>query len=260
MPIISRPKRENLSRGLDIYRDTMRPFILERLGKLPGTLEEAIRRALLPHQVEEFDRDLQRVQDLASALDVNLFPRLVRAYWRDAFSAAFKGDSRVQEHMVRIKHARNEVAHPPTRDLAVGFVREHLALIAQLLGRVGAIEEQKAVKTLALERPRPIQIAEPVAAYITPSKSRMDGQLVGSSGPHVSRRVPASKYHIYTDISTKRSRIHRAECRYYRDRKEETLGDNYWHGPYASVKAAKEAHISDLDAYWDALACAHCHS
>lgn len=160
--------------------------------------------------------------------------------------------------MVKIKLARNEVAHPPTRDLALGFVREHLALIAQLLGRVGATEEQQAVKALALERPRTTQVAESAAAYIAPTRSRMDGEWVGSSGPRVSRRAPAVKYHIYTDIATKRSRIHQAECRYYRDRKEETLGDNYWHGPYTSIEAAREARVSDPDAHWDALACGHC--
>lgn len=91
MPIISRPNKDALSQGLDIYRDTMRPFVLDRLGKLPGTLDDAIRRALPPRQAEEFERDLQRTQDIASALDVNLFPRLVRAYWLVAFSTAFRG-------------------------------------------------------------------------------------------------------------------------------------------------------------------------
>ena len=31
MPLIPRPNRDALSRGLDIYRDTMRPFILSSL-------------------------------------------------------------------------------------------------------------------------------------------------------------------------------------------------------------------------------------
>ena len=104
MPIIARPNRDALSRGLDIYRDTMRPFVLRCLEMVPGAPDEVIRRILPPRQIEDFDRHRQRTADLASAIDVNLFPKLVRAYWGIVFQSQFNGNSVAQEHMTKIKH------------------------------------------------------------------------------------------------------------------------------------------------------------
>ena len=236
MPIIARPNRDALSRGLDIYRDTMRPFVLRCLEMVPGAPDEVIRRILPPRQIEDFDRDRQRAADLASAIDVNLFPKLGRAYWGMVFQSRFNGNSLAQEHMTKIKHARNEVAHPPTADLTTGYAREHLGLISALLGRIGAFEEQRAVEDLI----------------------NRDDDAPSSPRPDPLQPPPASEYHVYTDIPTRRSRVHRADCQYYRNRKEDTLDDNYWHGPYSSIEAASEANISDPDTRWDALPCGHC--
>ena len=41
MPLIHRPNGDTLSAAIDIYRDTMRPFILACLEKLPGTLKDS---------------------------------------------------------------------------------------------------------------------------------------------------------------------------------------------------------------------------
>ena len=47
------------------------------------------------------------------------------------------------------------------------------------------------------------------------------------------------QYVIKVDDPTNRSRVHKVDCRYYINRKEETLSDNYWlHGPYTLEAAA----------------------
>ena len=47
------------------------------------------------------------------------------------------------------------------------------------------------------------------------------------------------QYVIYVDDPTNRSRIHKIDCRWYANRKEETLSDNYWlHGPYTLEEAS----------------------
>ena len=258
MPIIPRPNRDALSRGIDIYRDTMRPFILTRLGELPGPLEDTVRNGLPLRQVEEFDRDLQRTQDLASALDVNLFPRLVEAYWLVVFSNVFTGDSQVQEHMRKIKHARNEVAHPPTGDLARGSVRHHLELVAGILGRIGATQEQQ-----DCEQPLPPSPADYTSRRDGPGSERRltptgPRAYVGLFRFPTPPPTPSLEYHVYTDIPTRRTRVHSESCQYYRNRKDQTLDDNYWHGPYATVDEAISASRSDPDTRWDPLSCRHC--
>ena len=64
--------------------------------------------------------------------------------------------------------------------------------------------------------------------------------------------------YVYADLPTRRSRIHRDSCRFYRNRKEQTLDVNYWHGPYVTVADAAEASRSDPDTRWDAAPCSHC--
>ncbi len=51
------------------------------------------------------------------------------------------------------------------------------------------------------------------------------------------------QYVIYVDDPTNRSRIHKTGCRWYINRKEETLSDNYWlHGPYTLEAATNTEH------------------
>ena len=63
---------------------------------------------------------------------------------------------------------------------------------------------------------------------------------------------------MYTGIPIRRSRIRQESCSYYRNRKEQTLDDNYWHGPYTTVTEATKASQSDPDTRWDAHPGGHC--
>ena len=235
MPLIPRPNRDALSRGLDIYRDTMRPFILSSLEGQPGAPDNIVREGLPPGRRQNFNGDLKRADDLASAIDVGLFPCLVRGYWEAVFQKTFNRDFLVLETMQTIANARNRVAHPSTQDLNTEYADKHLNHIAHVLGRIGASTEQRAVIIITGDR---VQAATQTAPQ--------------------EPRVPTGEYHVYTDIPTRRSRIHQESCSYYRNRKEQTLDDNYWHGPYTTVTEAAEASRSDRDTRWDPLPCGHC--
>ena len=62
MVAISRPNRDALAKAIDIFRDEMRPFLIESLRQTPGLkAEEAIRQSLqLEHQTIDFDRNLKQ--------------------------------------------------------------------------------------------------------------------------------------------------------------------------------------------------------
>ena len=148
----NRPNRSVLSDAIDIFRDTMRPFVIRSLKQVPGcTVEEVIRRSVPSHQADEFDQNLRRHSDLASAIDVNFFPRLVQHNWRDAFSISFQGRETIKNELWMIAEARNEVSHPPVGDFGPDFTGAYLYHIAEVLGRINAPEQKEKVKEMRLD-------------------------------------------------------------------------------------------------------------
>ncbi len=149
MAAIDRPNQDALYRAINIFQDAMRPFILRCLRRAPGaTVEETIRRSLLPAQADAFDRNLRWSNDLASVIDVNYFPALVEKNWRDVFALEFKGDKTILKELKMITSARNKVAHPGTQDLETEYTKLHLDHIAYMLGRINAPDHKKAVKNI----------------------------------------------------------------------------------------------------------------
>ena len=81
MASINRPNKEALTKAIDIFREHMRPFITRCLRRLRAeSVSEAVAKTLDDQQVREFRRSLKRAGDLESAIDVNIFPRLVSHY------------------------------------------------------------------------------------------------------------------------------------------------------------------------------------
>lgn len=159
MAEIERPNKDALTRGLDILRDAMRPFLIRCLKRVRGArVEEVIRRSLPPYLAESFEKDIQQKEDLPSAIDVNLFPHLIQKNWRDAFAPEFSGDRKIVSELWLIKDARNEVAHPGAQDLEDNFTKVHLFHISSILGSIKASEQKKAVDSIlsGLEAPPPL--------------------------------------------------------------------------------------------------------
>ena len=154
MTSYSRPNKEALTRAIDIFREQMRPFLTRCLRRLHAeSLSEAITKALDDQQAREFERNLKRVGDLESAIDVSIFPRLVSYYWKDVFSSEFDGDkAAIERNLNGITKARNLTSHPPIgRDLDGGKTRKHLRQIAAVLRCLGAKEGTKAVEAFLAE-------------------------------------------------------------------------------------------------------------
>ncbi len=149
MQTTNRPNQDALRQAVDIYRDAMRPFIVRQLKRVRGaSVEELIGRRLGDRQADEFYRRLSENKDIESAIDLNYFPKVIRDNWRAVFAQQFNGDLTVQSTLWLIKTARDQIAHPGTQDIEAEYTRVHLYHIADLLGRINALDEKQAVETI----------------------------------------------------------------------------------------------------------------
>ena len=119
-----RPYRDGLNRAVDIFRDAMRPFIVRSMALGPGG----------------------RVQE--GSIDVNDFPHIVRQNWHDLFHIVFNEDRTVENALWQISEARNKAVHPGPKDVDCEYVRARLYDIADVLGRIKAQAEKRAVEEI----------------------------------------------------------------------------------------------------------------
>lgn len=151
MNTIERPNRAVLSDALDIFRDVMRPFIINALKRVRGrSVEDAIYDALSSYQVNEFQHRLEvNGGNVEAAIDIGYFPNLVRRNWkREVFGDQFTSDMTVQDKLRIIVQARNHVSHPETDDLDPEYTRVSLYHIAEVLGKINASEAKGKVEKL----------------------------------------------------------------------------------------------------------------
>lgn len=164
MTTVNRPNKDALIKALDIYRDAMRPFIVRNLRSVPGkSAEDAIRYSLNPNQLNQFQQNMVRSgNDLEASIDVNDFPNLIGRNWRDVFSRQFaSGGQTVQNASWLIKEARDKASHPGTQDIDTEFAQAHLFHIADVLGKINAPDQKRAVEEIrdGLDTPAQSQTA-----------------------------------------------------------------------------------------------------
>lgn len=240
MTTVQRPNKDALVKGCDIYRDAMRPFLLHVLRRVRGSnLQTTIRYSLPDRQRDFFDASLSRNNDVAGAIDIGMFPYLIRANWRDVFFDEFRRDNSVCDLVWLVKDARNRVSHPGLNDLDDEYTRARLSDIADVLGRINAPDEKKAVESIRDSR------WDNSPTYRSVGHQRSSATAVSGDveertvSRHPEGTEALQQYVIYVDDPTNRSRIHKIDCRWYVNRKEETLSNNYWlHGPYILEKAS----------------------
>lgn len=195
---------------------------------------------------------LTQYRDVADAIDIGMFPHLIRAHWRDYFLHEFRRDNSVLDRVWLVRDARNRVSHPGTTDLDDEDTRSRMSDIAYVLGSINAPEEKKAVESIrdsrwgrfqtdqSLEHQRSSTTDASSQAGQSAAPRRSGNQSNQQADDGLPRQsTELEQYAIYVDDPTNRSRIHKIDCRWYVGRKEETLSDNYWlHGPYTLEKAA----------------------
>ena len=144
MTTVSRPNKDALNKALDIYRDAMRPFIVRNLRSVQGAQASQLIGRSLPFR-PNLNRDPNALE---AGIDINDFPTLIRDYWRSVFSDRFSSDMTVQNALWQIKEARNQAAHPAPQDIDAEFTRAHFFHIADVLGKINAPEERRAVEDI----------------------------------------------------------------------------------------------------------------
>lgn len=190
----NRPNRAALSAALDIYRDAMRPFIVRCLKHVPGEqVEDLIVDALGDRQANDFSANLHNNGGIEAAIDINYFPNLIGRNWRrETFSAQFNNDKSVLNQLWLITDARNKAAHPGTEDIDAEYVRTHLYLIGDVLERINAPEEKKAVEDLRAELSIGLETRPTEDTGAAPSTSSDSEQEVASVPAVKTTPQPAS--------------------------------------------------------------------
>lgn len=145
--MMERPNRDALNRAVDIFRDAMRPFVVGHMRRVcEDGAEEAILSSLNDAAWKAFQRLRRRGEGIEGAIDLNTVPHIINHHWRDVFGSAFEYD-RSSLNLIRvIVDARNASSHPGGKDLSVRYVESRLADVAEVLGRIGAEDEKRAVE------------------------------------------------------------------------------------------------------------------
>ena len=141
-----RPNRQALAEALDIYRDTMRPFLVRQLKRIPGMqVEDCIKTALRDDRYNQFEDDMSKGRSVEDAIDVNDFPWIVRTQWHDAFRDYFLQGGGIRQTLLAIAAARNRVAHPDSHDIDLEYTERRLVDIASVLMQINEPGHSRAV-------------------------------------------------------------------------------------------------------------------
>ena len=145
------PNQEALNKALNIYRASMRSFIIFHLKKIPGmNLEDVVIDSVGNWRADEIDRILSESdRDIESVIDINDFPHLVNKNWGDAFERTLNDDKTFRNQLWLIVECRNaDWAHPPEGDAEFESTRAHLFLIADVLGKINKSDAKDRVEVI----------------------------------------------------------------------------------------------------------------
>ena len=153
MAVVERPNRDALQQALDIFRDAMRPFIVRTLKTARGAqVEDLIEDSLSHTQASQFRQNLNRPgYTVEAAIDIGYFPQIVTRNW-ETFGRRLSQDRSVGDALWLVVDARNQVAHPGHQDLDADYVITRLSLIGEVLGRINAPDQKRAVESIRDER------------------------------------------------------------------------------------------------------------
>lgn len=145
--MVKRPNQTVLWEALDEFRDAMRLFIVRGMRRIRGKpIEKVIYDSLAPNRANQFQTNLRNNDStLRSAIDIGDSPDIIGRNYQGVFSSQFRGEpfrgdmSVVQSVLHIIRHARNQVSHPPLdKDLDTEYTRVVLYHIIEVLDKINA--------------------------------------------------------------------------------------------------------------------------
>ena len=171
LTITQRPNSRALTDGMDIYRDAIRTFIVQQLGKAETTdRKSAVIRALHPENRQYFERDLARNRgNLEATIDITNFSWIIEnnANWDQCFESVFGHKPSTRNQLRTIADSRNAIAHPDTGDLDAYHVLSALTQIAEVLDRIDATTQKTAIEQIRESLVQPPLAPQPAAGTST---------------------------------------------------------------------------------------------
>ncbi len=112
------PNRDAIRRCLDLYLDTMQPFVVRIIQRNRGyTVRETIYGALSEVQARAFEDNVARAGGRVEvALDIGLLTRIITFYWNGLFREPFKSSATIRTSLNYLRDMRNVVAHRASGD------------------------------------------------------------------------------------------------------------------------------------------------
>ena len=143
------PNQEALNKALNIYRASMRSFIISHLKKSWGPdVEDVIIDSVDDWRANEIDQSLSESgRDIEFVIDINDFPHLVNRNWGEAFERILNYDKTFRNQLWLIVECRNTNSHPP-EDPESESTRAHLFLIADVLGKIKRPDKKREVEII----------------------------------------------------------------------------------------------------------------
>ena len=145
------PNQEALNKALNIYRASMRSFIIFHLKQIPGmNVEDVVIDSVGDWRADEIYHSLiESGRDIESMIDINDFPHLVNRNWEEVFERSLNDDKTFRNQLWLIVECRNATwAHPPKGDAESESTRVHLFLIADLLGKIKRLDKKREVEII----------------------------------------------------------------------------------------------------------------
>ena len=182
MPVTKRPCQDALYQGMNIFRDTMRPYIVRRLGSIRGkVVAAAIADSLPPDMAEQFRKDEYSRDDVEIAIDVNMFGYIIQYNWRQAFESEFDDSKeKITENFDEIRRIRNQISHPTNGDIPQARAEYALKTMARILGKIRASDESSAIgeirEDMLSPAPQPTQQRVPPGDYRLTEVARLIGK------------------------------------------------------------------------------------
>ena len=166
MAIINRPYQDKLYQALNVYRDTMRAFIMRQFQENSISAVDAISASLGEEARWRFQKARGERDDIETAFDINWFRSIIDRSWSEAFASEF-ADREILHEFDAISEVRNLVAHPQKRDINRKRAYAGLEQIAHVLHYIGDEKEQSKLKEIIDGhpdvQPTPIALSSSIA-------------------------------------------------------------------------------------------------
>ena len=192
MAIINRPYQDKVYRALNIYRDTMRAFIMRQFQENGISAESAISASLREEAQKRFHKTRDERDDIETAFDITWFRSIIERSWNEAFASAF-ADNKILNELDAISEVRNLVAHPPKRDINPKRATAALDRIVYVLRYVGDGKEAAEVETIMVGKPDLQTIPSVQVTGVSPEEVQQIAETVAQRVEQGAPRVQATE-------------------------------------------------------------------